>query len=73
MRLFLFEGQSFEEPLELSSVDSEGLRCFVVGPFEASFFESFVVEPESVSIPSQNFDFVPLFVAEDEEVVVEEV
>ena len=68
MRPFLFNGQSIEQPLQLPARDRHGL-VLRLWPLKAPALEPPVIQPETVVIPAQDLQLVPLAVTEDEPLV----
>jgi hypothetical protein len=64
----LFDAQSVEQPLQLPTADALGL-AILYRPLESAAFQSPVVEPEPIVIPSQYFQFVTLPIAENKPTV----
>jgi hypothetical protein len=73
MGLLLLDFESIEEPLKLPARDGLGFLVFLLWPAEAPALQASVVEPETVVIPGEDLEFVPVFVAEDEEALAEEI
>jgi hypothetical protein len=64
VRFGLFNGQSVQQPLQLSAAYAH-CRTRLHGPFESPSFESPVIKPKSIVIPAQYFQLVPLPIAEN--------
>ena len=68
MRLSLFDRQTVEQPLELAPVDPKRLTA-MMRPLESASFEPAIMEPKSIVIPAQYFEFIALPVTEDEPLI----
>src|SRR5579862_5975077 len=73
MGLVLFEAETVEEPLQLTSADGSGWALGARRPAKGSPLQASVVEPEAVGIPQEDLEFITTAVAEDEEASAEEI
>lgn len=69
MRLVLFERESSQEPIELTTADHKWLTTACPGPLELPFLQSSIVEPKPIMFPVQDFELVASAIAEDKPAV----
>ncbi len=67
MGILLMHFQAFQKPAQLSVVNLKNI-CSIFWPSEELFFQSFVPQAKSVSIPVQNFYHILALVAEYKQV-----
>ncbi len=68
VRALLFDRQPIEQPLQLPTRDRHGL-VRMLWPLKAPALQPAVIQPETVVIPAQDLQLVPLAVTEDEPLV----
>ena len=68
MGLALVEGESVEQPAELTGRNNEGrLIPRPLRPAELAPFQAAIVKPETIMVPLENLEFIALPIAEDEQ------
>lgn len=73
MRPALLNFKAVEQPLELPVRDLLRLTRRRGGPAETAPLQTAVIQPESVVIPAQDLEFVPIAVAKDEQTGIERI